>query len=201
MYLYISELAKDMKVAYRFGDNNMIYEAMLPLVDAGITRTDLERLYENRNKMDLAKYKKTGRYKDRLKSMGTFIWPATGPITSHFGYRTDVASVGGSTDHPAIDIGIPVGTPVVAADGGVVILAGSNYGYGYSVGIKHDNGMVTYYNHLDSWNVKVGDTVAQGQQIACSGNTGRSTGPHLDFKILDKNGKPVDPEKLLSGSI
>ena len=196
-----SDLAKDMKVAYRLGDDNLIYEAMLPLVDAGITRTDLERLYENRNKMSLESYKKTGRYKDKLKSMGTFIWPATGPITSHFGYRTDVASVGGSTDHPAIDIGIPVGTPVVAADGGVVILAGSNYGYGYSVGIKHDNGMVTYYNHLDSWNVKVGDTVAQGQQIACSGNTGRSTGPHLDFKILDKNGKPVDPEKLLSGSI
>ena len=194
--LYKSDLAKDMKVAYRIGDNNTIYEAMLPLVDAGITETDLERLYENRNRMDLTKYKQNGRYKDRLKSMGTFIWPATGVIRSHFGYR-NAPTRGASSNHPAIDIGVPVGTPVAAADGGVVIYAGHNSGYGNSVGIKHDNGMVTYYNHLDSWNVKVGDTVAQGQQIACSGNTGISTGPHLDFKILDADGNPVDPEKYL----
>jgi murein DD-endopeptidase MepM/ murein hydrolase activator NlpD len=85
----------------------------------------------------------------------------------------------------------------VAADGGTVIYAGSNGGYGNSVGIKHDNGIVTYYNHLSGWNVKVGDTVGQGQQIAQVGSTGRSTGPHLDFKILDTNGKPVDPEMYL----
>ena len=58
--------------------------------------------------------------------------------------------------------------------------------------------MVTYYNHLYSWNVKVGDTVGQGQQIAQVGSTGVSTGPHLDFKILDENGDPVDPEQYLN---
>ena len=60
---------------------------------------------------------------------------------------------------------------------------------------------MTYYNHLNGWNVKVGDTVAQGQQIATSGNTGISTGPHLDFKILDADGNPVDPEKYLNKKI
>ena len=80
----------------------------------------------------------------------------------------------------------------------MVIYAGSNGGYGNSVGIKHDNGWVTYYNHLSGWNVQVGDTVAQGQQIAAVGSTGISTGPHLDFKVLDTNNKPVDPEKYLN---
>jgi murein DD-endopeptidase MepM/ murein hydrolase activator NlpD len=91
-----------------------------------------------------------------------------------------------------------MGTAVVAADGGTVIYAGSNGGYGNSVGIKHANGMVTYYNHLSGWNVKVGDQVAQGQQIAQVGSTGISTGPHLDFKIMDTDGEPVDPEKYLA---
>ena len=58
--------------------------------------------------------------------------------------------------------------------------------------------MVTYYNHLSAWNVKVGDQVAQGQPIANVGSTGISTGPHLDFKILDADGEPVDPLKYLS---
>jgi murein DD-endopeptidase MepM/ murein hydrolase activator NlpD len=58
--------------------------------------------------------------------------------------------------------------------------------------------MVTYYNHLYAWNVKVGDTVAQGQQVGQVGSTGNSTGAHLDFKILDTDGNPVDPEKYLN---
>ena len=192
--VYKSDLARDLKVAYRINNEEAIQETSEALALAGLTRYDFERLYKNRNRIDLTKY--DGKYKDLLKSTGTFIWPVTGPITSHFGYRNS-PTAGASSNHPAIDIGIPIGTPVAAADGGVVIYAGHNSGYGNSVGIKHDNGMVTYYNHLDSWNVKVGDTVAQGQQIACSGNTGISTGPHLDFKILDTDGNPVDPEKYL----
>ena len=197
-YIYKSDARTDLQVAMRINDEDAIFEELTSLVNAGFTQADFEKAFKNRNRVNLKNYKdKGGKYADKLKSVGTFIWPVTGPITSHFGYRDDVSSVGGSKDHPAIDIGIPIGTPVAAADGGVVIYAGKNSGYGNSVGIKHDNGMVTYYNHLDSWNVKVGDTVAQGQQIACSGNTGRSTGPHLDFKILDANGDPVDPEQYL----
>jgi murein DD-endopeptidase MepM/ murein hydrolase activator NlpD len=197
-YIYKSETRTNLQVAMRINDEDAIFEELTALVGAGFTEEDFEKAYKNRNRVNLKNYKeKGGKYADRLKSMGTFIWPATGPITSHFGFR-DAPTAGASSNHPAIDIGIPIGTPVAAADGGVVIYAGQNSGYGKSVGIKHDNGMVTYYNHLDSWNVKVGDTVAQGQQIACSGNTGISTGPHLDFKILDADGNPVNPEKYLN---
>ena len=195
---YKSETKKDLAVACRIGDEDAMVESLVPLIRAGLTYEDFVKIYDNRNRVDLKKYKdKGGRYASKLKSMGTFIWPTEGVITSHFGYR-DAPAAGASSNHPAIDIGASQGTPVVAADGGVVIYAGSNGGYGNSVGIKHDNGMVTYYNHLYAWNVKVGDTVGQGQQIAQVGSTGISTGPHLDFKILDKNGKPVDPEKYLN---
>ena len=192
--IYKSDLAKDMKVAYRIGDNGTIYEAMVPLVDAGLMQSDLERLYENRNRMDLSKYK--GRYKDRLKSTGRFIWPTDGVITSGFGRRS-APTRGASSVHNAIDIGAPQGTPVVAADGGEVIEAGSNGGYGNSVGIRHDDGTISYYNHLYAWNVKVGDTVAQGQQIGQVGSTGISTGPHLDFRLY-KDGEYLNPEKYLN---
>lgn len=195
---YKSETKKDLAVACRIGDEDAMVESLVPLIRAGLTYEDFVKIYDNRNRVDLKKYKdKGGRYASKLKSMGTFIWPTEGVITSHFGAR-NAPTAGASSNHPAIDIGASQGTPVVAADGGVVIYAGNNGGYGNSVGIKHDNGMVTYYNHLYAWNVKVGDTVGQGQQIAQVGSTGISTGPHLDFKILDKNGKPVDPEKYLN---
>ena len=193
--VYKSDTAKDMKVAFRINDKDAMLETLEPLVRAGLSYEDLERLWENRNRMQITSYK--GRYKDRLKSTGKFIWPTDGQITSYFGYR-NAPTAGASSNHPAIDIGAPMGADVVAADGGVVIYAGTNGGYGNSVGIKHDNGMVTYYNHLSAWNVNVGDTVAQGQQIANVGSTGISTGPHLDFKILDADGEPVDPLKYLA---
>ena len=198
--VYESDAAKDMKVAFKTGDEELIQEAMKPLVEAGITEEDLDRLYQNRNRMKLENY--NGKYKDRLKSTGTYIWPTPGviqsseSITSYFGYR-NAPTAGASSNHPAIDIGAPEGSEVVAADGGTVIYVGYNGGYGNSVGIKHDNGMVTYYNHLSGYSVNEGDVVAQGQYIAAVGSTGVSTGPHLDFKVLDENGDPVDPLKFL----
>jgi hypothetical protein len=196
---YNSYTAKqDMKIAFMINDKDAMLETLEPLVRAGLSYEDLERIWKNRNRIDVMKYKNSkGRYADRLKSTGKFIWPTNGQITSYFGYR-NAPTRGASSNHPAIDIGAPMGAEVVASDGGVVISAGWNGGYGNSVGIKHDNGMVTYYNHLSAWNVKEGDTVAQGQPIANVGSTGVSTGPHLDFKVLDANGKPVDPLKYLA---
>lgn len=195
---YKSNTAKDMKIAFMINDKDAMLETLEPLVRAGLSYEDLERIWDNRNRIDVMKYKSSkGRYADRLKSTGKFIWPTNGQITSYFGYR-NAPTRGASSNHPAIDIGAPMGAEVVASDGGVVISAGWNGGYGNSVGIKHDNGMVTYYNHLSAWNVKEGDTVAQGQPIANVGSTGVSTGPHLDFKVLDSNGKPVDPLKYLA---
>ena len=195
--LYKSDMARDLKVAYRIGDNNTIYEAMLPLVDAGITEADISKLYDNRNKMDIKKY--DGRYKDKLKSTGTFVWPTEGTITSGYGYRGDDPTLpaGASKYHEGIDIGAALGTPVVACDGGVVISAGKKGGYGNSVGIKHDDGTISYYNHLYNWNVQVGDTVGQGQQIGQVGSTGTSSGAHLDFRVY-KNGDYLNPMDYLN---
>lgn len=112
-------------------------------------------------------------------------------LTSPFGYRTH--PVTGNRDfHEGADLGVPEGTPVRAALGGVVAQAGWRGGYGYAVEINHGNGYSTLYAHLSRVLVAPGTPVAAGQVIALSGNTGRSTGPHLHFEVR-YNGRPVDP--------
>jgi hypothetical protein len=100
--------------------------------------------------------------------------------------------------HPALDFDTVTGQPVYAADGGTVIYAGwSESGYGNLVIIDHSTGYWTYYAHNDVNQVDVGQAVYQGQQIARSGNTGRSTGDHLDFRIRVAGGAFIDPTPLL----
>jgi len=126
---------------------------------------------------------------------GTYIWPASGPITSYFGYRElyNVNGVSVSPYHGGIDIGIPTGTPVYAAAEGVVSSAtGWRGDYGYGVFINHPNGTTTAYAHNSSIVVSPGEYVEQGQLIAYSGSTGWSLGPHLHFEIF-VNGVRVDP--------
>jgi murein DD-endopeptidase MepM/ murein hydrolase activator NlpD len=107
----------------------------------------------------------------------------------------------GSSNHQGIDYAVPVGTPVVAAGDGLVKSVGPAGGYGLRVVIGHADGSETYYGHLsDASAIKVGDKVSQGQQIALSGNSGKSTGPHLDFKIKGPDGHFIDPQKALSGA-
>lgn len=114
-------------------------------------------------------------------------------ITSDFGFRKIKQSK--SNFHPAIDIGCPVGTPVYATADGIVEEVGfDNYGGGNYVNIKHENGLVTQYMHLKKSVVSKGQVVNACQQIALSGNTGSSSGPHLDYRVRfesDKN-KYVD---------
>ncbi len=115
---------------------------------------------------------------------GYFIRPTKGIKTQglHGKYKTSV------------DIGTPVGTPVYASAGGKVIVSknsGYNGGYGVYVVIQHDNGMQTIYAHLSSADISTGAKVSQGDLIGKTGNTGRSTGPHLHFEILGtKNWNP-----------
>ena len=107
----------------------------------------------------------------------TFIKPISATITSRFGARW-------GRNHKGLDFGAPVGTSVKAAAAGTVTYAGWNSGgYGYLVIISHGNGVQTYYGHCSSILVSVGDKVNAGDLIAKSGNTGRSTGPHLHFEI------------------
>jgi murein DD-endopeptidase MepM/ murein hydrolase activator NlpD len=118
---------------------------------------------------------------------GNFGWPSAGYVSQ--GYW------GG---HPAVDIAGWNGSPVAAADGGYVVLAGGgwNGGYGNNVIVDHGNGYTTLYAHLTSVFVNPGETVSKGQQIGTMGSTGNSTGPHLHFEIR-YNGVPYDPAGYL----
>ncbi len=126
---------------------------------------------------------------------GQFMWPCNGPITSYYGWRTHPI-FGTRRYHSGMDIAVDYGTPIVAADGGVVIGAGWMGGYGYAVMINHGDGLVSLYGHNSSLNVSVGETVAKGQVIASAGSTGYSTGPHCHFEVR-LHGEVTEPLNYL----
>ncbi len=98
--------------------------------------------------------------------------------------------------HPGIDIAVPVGTPVRAAGGGSVELTGVRDDYGVFVLLRHPDGYETLYGHASRVLVRDGDSVSAGQVIALSGNTGRSTAPHLHFEVR-RGRQMLDPLSLL----
>ncbi|MBO8127449.1 MAG: peptidoglycan DD-metalloendopeptidase family protein [Firmicutes bacterium] len=111
-----------------------------------------------------------------------FAWPAMGPISSGYGWRTHPIYKNRQF-HGGIDIAVPSGTDVKAAASGTVIRAGDMDGFGLGIVIDHGNGVTSWYGHNSKLLVKAGAKVVKGQVIAKSGNTGISTGPHLDFRI------------------
>lgn len=129
---------------------------------------------------------------EMLRATPTF-WPVRGYITK--GYNV----AGGKSDpdyHPGIDIGVSRGTPVRSAASGYVIEAGYDDIYGYYVWLDHGYGIKTLYGHNDRLVVMEGERVGRGQTIAYSGNTGRSSAPHLHFAVTRDNVE-VDPLKYL----
>ena len=115
---------------------------------------------------------------------------------SGFGWRIDPFT-GRQAFHEGIDFPSPIGTPIVAAAGGVVITAEYHHEYGNMLEIDHGNDIVTRYAHTSKILVNVGDIVRRGQHVADIGSTGRSTGAHLHFEVLVK-GVQQDPHKFLS---
>ena len=120
-----------------------------------------------------------------------FVMPTKGVWTSGFGYRWGVL-------HAGIDIANSIGTPIYAVADGVVIDAGPTAGYGAWVKLRHADGTVTLYGHINTALVSVGERVMAGDQIATMGNRGNSTGPHLHFEVLQGGSERIDPVPWLA---
>lgn len=199
------------------GDAELQYEEMVELVreadqamnairqQASMTREELNKVSGS---LEISRQKEAQLSRDAAEAskppaapasqtvstyVGTagFIWPIPGHhnITSHFGYRAKYGRF-----HYGTDVAAPRGTKIVAMARGVVTFAstGWNDGYGTVVMIDHGNGYQTRYAHLNSLNCRIGQSVASGQVIGYSGNTGNSSGPHLHFEIRI-NGTPHNP--------
>lgn len=123
--------------------------------------------------------------------------PVNGPVGSGFGFRSDPFTRRAAL-HTGLDYPGEVGTPIMAAAGGVVLSASNHPEYGLLVELDHGNGLITRYGHTSKMWVKQGDLVKRGQKIADIGSTGRSTGPHLHFEVLVE-GVQQNPAKFLAG--
>lgn len=120
---------------------------------------------------------------------------ATGRRSSAFGYRLDPFT-GRRAFHHGLDLGLPTGTPVRATADGRVAAVERQRGLGLLVRIDHGQGLQTVYGHLERTLVKRGEPVRRGSLIALSGNSGRSTAPHLHYEVR-RDGRPVDPRPFL----
>ena len=192
-YIETAELyVGDTKVKEQGEDGMAVVNAQVTYVNN--VEMDREILSSTTTKEATTTYTYTGTTpRPVTASNGYFIWPVRGTITSNFGGRT----LWGSYDfHLGLDIAVPYGTGIKAADGGTVIKAGWHGSYGKLVAIRHDNGIVTYYGHNSSLLVSVGQKVYQGQIIARAGSTGNSTGNHCHFEVR-VNGTSVNPRNYL----
>jgi murein DD-endopeptidase MepM/ murein hydrolase activator NlpD len=127
-------------------------------------------------------------------ALPTFRWPVRGKVITSYGAKTN----GKSND--GINLAVPEGTPIKAAEDGVVAYSGNELkGYGNLVLVRHSNGYVTAYAHASELLVKRGDTIKRGQVIAKSGQSGEVGSPQLHFEIR-KGSSPVDPLQFLNGA-
>ncbi|MEE2822763.1 MAG: M23 family metallopeptidase [Acidobacteriota bacterium] len=118
-------------------------------------------------------------------------------VTSRFSHSRYHPILKTRRPHLGVDYGAPTGTPVFASAAGTVVFRGREGGYGLTVKIRHPNGYLTSYAHLSSFDVERGQKVSQGDQIGRVGATGLATGPHLDYRVQDRNGHFLDPQNML----
>jgi murein DD-endopeptidase MepM/ murein hydrolase activator NlpD len=127
-------------------------------------------------------------------ALPTFRWPARGRVIAGYGAKTN------GKQNDGINLAVPEGTPIKAAEDGVVAYAGNELkGYGNLVLVRHSNGFVTAYAHASEVMVKRGETIKRGQTIAKSGQSGEVGSPQLHFEIR-KGSSPVDPLQFLNGA-
>ena len=118
-----------------------------------------------------------------------------GVVTSGIGWRLDPFGSGKFVFHRGIDIAVPVGTPIRATRKGRVVFAGERRGYGATVVVEHSNGDRTLYGHNSAIRVSAGDLVETWTMLAFSGNSGRSTGPHVHFEQIASERPVMEQEE------
>ncbi|TLG77458.1 peptidoglycan DD-metalloendopeptidase family protein [Culicoidibacter larvae] len=206
-------IQKEMDIPYEieYIDDDSSYQGEDTVVQAGVPGRELAQfLVQNKNGEQIIRFKQEstilstptkaiilrGTMEKPDRGTGNFIWPnGSRRVSTEFG---DDDLFGSYRWHGAMDINDYSGSPIWASDNGVVVEAGYNGSYGYTVVIDHNNGFQTRYAHMlaDSITVHVGEIVTQGTTIGQMGSTGLSTGTHLHFEII-LNGTKVNPRNYL----
>ena len=170
----------------------------------GLTREQKAYLWQSTNKSWKKNPFGSATVSEYTSSSESIINPVEGgvvPDGGRFGPRQSFMTNSGQMSskwHPSLDISAPAGTPIKSIMSGKVTKNGWVDGYGWTIEVTHTNGMVSMYHHMNAQSgVAVGTEVTQGQQIGNVGQTGNSTGPHLDLTIT-KDGKPIDPATVIS---
>ncbi len=168
----------------------------LSMEELQATLADLDQL--NTSRTEILTVMESRLFEQKVKKMmvPTQEPVAGGVLGSSFGWRIDPLT-GTSALHTGLDFSTGVGTAIMSAAGGVVVVQEFHREYGNMIEIDHGNNLITRYAHTSKVFVKKGDLVKRGQKIAEVGTTGRSTGPHLHFEVLVQ-GIPQDPQKFLN---
>lgn len=187
-YVKVSSLYKGDKQTVTKGQNGTDeITSIVTLVNGKVVESEVQTV--NRIKEPVTQVIREGTKVATVTGSGRFVWPTQGYISSRYGYRW------GSL-HRGLDIAAAAGTPIVAADAGVVIFSGTRGNYGKLIEIDHGNGYVTRYAHCSQLVVAKGARVSRGQLIAKVGRTGFATGNHVHFEVLYR-GVNKDPLPFL----
>ncbi len=174
--------------------------AAAPFEHGGVRQSpleDLERLAETVDEADqnLRALERLMEHAGKALALMPSRWPVRGAVNSEFGRRPSPWEEGTEL-HPGLDIAADTGTPVHAPAPSSVVFAGRQPDFGLTVILEHGHDIRSIYGHLSKVLVSAGQTVGRGQLIALTGNSGKSTGPHLHYQILVK-GQPVNPRAYL----
>ncbi|MFL6815568.1 MAG: peptidoglycan DD-metalloendopeptidase family protein [Bradyrhizobium sp.] len=170
-----------------------VYQSQVP-ASSPVAQPQTARLAQATTKIEEPSAETAVKAADATGALPTFRWPVRGKVITSYGAKTN----GKAND--GINLAVPEGTPVKAAEDGVVAYSGNELkGYGNLVLVRHTNGYVTAYAHASELMVKRGDTIKRGQIIAKSGQSGEVGSPQLHFEIR-KGSSPVDPLQFLNGA-
>src|SRR3569623_1602276 len=168
--------------------------AAKPVVTAAVEPVQKVRMATETKEIEQTHAQSSVKTAEATNALPTFRWPVRGRVIAAYGAKTN------GKQNDGINVAVPEGTPVKAAEDGVVAYSGNELkGYGNLVLVRHANGYVTAYAHASELEVKRGDTIKRGQVIANSGQTGDVGSPQLHFEIR-KGSSPVDPLHFLNGA-